>query len=418
MSERALHRTASSGTTFVALAVMMTSVTVLQRLAVPFGGGVSFALVVVLAGVVYLLLSGALVEDRLRAGLYLLATALSLLAAASAFALGREGSLSSVLLLVVLYAPFAYVLRPELGGVYPRLLDFFCGLMVICAVLSLGQWVAQVAGWQYSDPLRVLPERLVLQGYNTTYPLEFGSEIEKSNGFVFLEPSFCSQFLALAAIVQLVRGGHRWRVLLFVAGIIPTVSGTGLLLLALGLVVLSLRRGPLWSFALLGASVIVTAAVAFSPWGELFAARAAEARTSESSVSLRSVDPYQRAYAQLGADNLSPFIGGGPGLVEREADDHFLRTDLSVAFPVIPKLIAEYGLIAGTSFVLFAVVALWSGAPSPTIAASVLLMYLALSGSLLQPHTVYLGYLLTSLFAAARPLPAFLPAGTRRLLPA
>jgi hypothetical protein len=395
--------------TFGVMAAMVAAVTVLQRLAVPFAGDVSLALLIVLAAMAYLLISGAIAEDRVRTGLYLLAVTTCLLAASVTLAAGREASFSSLLLLVVLYAPFAYVLRPEYVGVYPKVLEFFCRLMVVGAVLSLGQWMAQVLGWKYTDPFSVLPQQLVLQDYNTTYPLEYGSSLMKSNGFVFLEPSFCSQLLALAAIVQLVRGDKRWRVPLYVAGIVPTVSGTGLLLLAFGLVVLSLRRGPLWGLGVLAASAVVATLVAVSPAGDLFAARAAETRTRESSVSLRSVDPYERAYEQLGADNVTPFIGHGPGFVEREAADYFQRTDLALAFPVIPKLIAEYGLIAGAAFLLFTVVAFWSGAPSPTIAASVLFMHLTLSGSLLQPQTVYLGLLLASIFASVQALPRASP---------
>jgi hypothetical protein len=416
VNELSATRSPDLRVTFAVLAAMMTGVTVLQRIAVPFGG-VSLALVIVLAGVGYLLLSGAMVEDRPRAGLYMLAAGAALLAAASTFALGRDGSLSSVLLLVVLYSPFVYVLRREFAGLYTRLLDYFCSLMVFCSVLSLGQWAAQMLGRPYPDPLSSIPQQFLLQGYNTTYPLEYGSTILKSNGVVFLEPSFCSQFLALATIVQLVRGTKLWRVPLFVAGIIPTVSGTGLLLLAFGLVVLSLRRGPVWSFVMLVSVSAAAVIVAVSPAGDLFAARAAESRTSESSLSLRSVEPYERAYHELGEDDTTALIGRGPGFVEREAIDHFERTDLSVAFPVVPKLIAEYGLIAGAIFILFTIVAFCSRAPSPTIAACIVFMHLTLSGSLLQPQTVYLGYLLTSLWAAAPSL-AVGPALGRRLVPA
>jgi hypothetical protein len=418
MIRGALDRRPDPRTTFAVLAAMMTAVTVLQRISLPFGQ-ISFALVVVLAGVTYLLLSGALVEDRLRAGLYLLAIAVCLLAAAISLAMGKEGSLSSVLLLVVLYAPFAYVLKQDASRFYPRLLEYFCRLMVVGSVLSLAQWAAQVAGWQYSDPFDLLPDQLLLHGYNTTYALEYGSGTMKSNGVFFLEPSFCSQFLALATIIQLARGDKRWRVPLLVAGIIPTLSGTGLLLLAFGLIVLSLRRGPLWIIAILATVATVSVATIISPAGALFAARAAESRTSESSVSLRFFQPYSVAYDQLGAEDSAPLIGRGPGFVEREAADHFSRTDLSLAFPVVPKLMAEYGLIAAFVFLVFTVAAFWSGAPSPIIASCVLFMHLTLSGSLLQPQTVYLSFLLTSFFAAPR-LPASfrVRAAIQRLSPA
>jgi hypothetical protein len=407
MNSRAAVQPASPRTTFVVLAVMVTSVVTLQRIAIPFGEEqVSLSLPVVVLGMGYLLLAGQLVEDRLRTGLYLLAVSLCLTAALVSFVLNTvEASFGSALLLVVLYAPFAYVLRPDLHALYGRLLDFFCRLMVVGAIVSLGQWLAQMLGWRYTDLLAdVVPSALLLENYATAYPVRYGSEIYKSNGVFFLEPSFCSQFLALAVIIQLVRGGKRWRLPVYAAGIIPTVAGTGLLLLAFGLMLVSLRRRPIWSFAVLVVTVLTAALVAITPAGDPFVQRTTETTTRGSSFSLRFVEPYEHAYEDLGADERTPFTGRGPGYTQRRAEADVERTDLMVLFPVLPKLVAEYGLIAAVAFTVFTIYAFCARVPASAIALSILFMHLTLSGSLLQPTTVYLSLVLTSLFATVVPL--------------
>ena len=420
MSSLVSGRPPAARTTFLVLAAAVTAVVTLQRIAIPFGEEqVPLSLPVVLVGIGYLLLAGQLVEDRPRTGLYLLAISLCLAAALVSFVVNAvEASFGSVLLLVVLYAPFAYVLRSELHALYGRLLDFFCQLMVIGAILSLGQWVAQMLGWRYTDLLAdVVPSSLLLENYNTAYPIRYGSEIYKSNGIFFLEPSFCSQFLALAAIIQLVRGGKRWRLPVYAAGILPTVAGTGLLLLAVGFMLISLHRRAIWSFAVLAVTVLATTLVAITPAGDLFAERTQETTTRGSSFSLRFVEPYEIAYDDLGADTRTPFTGRGPGYTQRRADADFQRTERMLLFPVVPKLVAEYGLIAALAFTLFTVYAFCARVPSLTIALSILFMHLTLSGSLLQPTTVYLSLLLTSVFATAVPFAGAVRVTRRLVMP-
>ena len=396
--------------TLLGLYAMVASVVLVQRIALP-PTQVAVSLLLVLGGYVFLLLSGALVEDRVRMGLYLVATTLCLAAAFGSFLIAEGPSFFSLLLLLVLYTPFTHVLRPPLLDLYPKVVDFFCKLMVVGALLAIGQLVAQLAGvWSYSDLLAtVLPPEFLLQDYNTTYPVYFDSPIMKSNGVVFLEPSFCSQFLALAVIAQLVQGGKLWRIPIYVAGILTTVSGTGLLLLAFGLTVLAWRRGALWSFGVLGATLVAITAVAVTPAGQLFAERAQEARESQSSVSLRFADPFDRAYRDLGRSNSAPFVGHGPGFVEEEAGIYKERTDLALAFPPLPKLATEYGVFAALAFSAFMIAAFWTRTPAKTIAACLIFMHLTLSGALLQPPTVYLALLLASFFATIVPLRRFDP---------
>jgi hypothetical protein len=400
-------RAPSERFTYAALATIVTAIVALQRIAIPVGESqISIVLPIVLLALGALLVTRALVEDRYRAGAFLVAFTLCLAAALGSSLAGAEGSLLSVLLLGILYAPFAYVLRSELRGLYPRVVDFFCRLMLVGAALSIGMWVAQMLGWRYRDLLEFLPPRWLLEDYNTSYPVRWGSEIFKSNGIIFLEPSFCSQFLALAVIAQLAQGGKRWRIPVYVAGILTTVAGTGLLLLAFGLIMLSIRRGTVWAGGMFLLTLVVAGVLAVTPVGELLSSRADETQEQGSSFNLRFTDPYRHAYDALGETDSAPLVGRGPGFVNRETDDYFERTELKLAFPTPTKLFAEYGLIAGGAFLAFIFLVFLSKVPSLTIASATLFLHLTLSGSLLQPFTAFLGLVLASVFAVPSAVPA------------
>jgi hypothetical protein len=206
-----------------------------------------------------------------------------------------------------------------------------------------------------------------------------------------------------------VLGENRWRIAVYAAGILPTVAGTGLLLIAFGLVLLAIRRGPIWAGGMFLVTLMVSAVVAVTPAGALLTSRADETSKRGSSFNLRFTEPYERAYRALGENDSAPWVGRGPGFVSIEADDHFERTGLKLAFPTPTKLLAEYGVIAGTVFLAFTLLIFLWKVPSGTIAAATLFLHLTLSGSLLQPFTAYLGLVLASIFA----LPTVLPALSR-----
>jgi hypothetical protein len=386
-----------------ALRLAVLAVAVLQRFAVP-GIGTALCLPVVLAVVGYLGLGGALVEDRQRTRLYLLAAggccAAALLSALHFASEASDWSLNSVALLVVLYAPFCLRLRPEHRHLYRPVLEFFNAVMAVLACVAVAQWLAQLAGWTYRDPLDALPEPLLLQGYNTTYPIQYGSPIMKANAVVFLEPSFCSQFLAVALIVQVLLGGRRWRLPLYAAGLLATVAGTGLVLAGVGLAALAVRRGLAWTVRVLLVLLLLGAVLQGTLPGRILAGRATERTEQDSSTQARFVTPYVLVADGLARDTATLLVGRGPGVVSKTAGARYFNAEgIDANYPVVPKLAAEYGAVAATLFVVFMVVALTRGTPSATVSAMMLAVYFFLSGSLLQPHTVLAAWLFTSLFA-------------------
>jgi len=400
------------------LKAMVTAAVVLQRFAVPLGSEqVSFVLVaeVVLLGV--LLVRGQLVIDRNRTVWYLVAAGACLAAAAIASDSGDGSSLLSVLLLLAMYAPFCLTLAPSLRSLYRPVLQFFTTLMAIVAVVAIVQMLAQLAGWSYSDPLASVPNEVFTKGYNTAYPVQYGSAIVKSNAFIFLEPSFLSQFLALAFIVELTIGARLWRLLLYLGAMLATVSGTGVILLAFGIVVVLFRRAHTRPIMFLLPLVLAVGITLATPVGSLLSERVAgERRTETSSSRARFVEPYERVYDDLNQSVQHLAVGRGPGFAERAAEDTFVREDIPIVYPVVPKLSYEYGVVAGFLFAGFIAFAFLNRTPSLVIASSALLLHFFLSGSLLQAHTLFLCYVLTSLFAATRVERRFDRRGGRRKL--
>jgi hypothetical protein len=398
---------------------MVAGSVVLQRFAIPLGDeqvSVVFFIDALLLGV--LLTRGLLVIERNRTFLYLGAAAACLAAAAVAADSGDGSSVLSLLLLLAIYAPFCFTLTPSLRTLYRPVLQFFTKLMAIVAVVALVQMLLQFAGWSYEDLLLTnAPGEFLLQGFNTSYPVQYGSEIFKSNAFVFLEPSFLSQFLALAFVVELTLDARVWRLVLYLGALIATVSGTGLVLLVFGVLVVLLKSTGRRAVRVVVPLVLAVGVLLVTPVGTLFNTRVVEERKDEaSSTNARFVEPYERLYDDLSQSVEHVVVGSGPGAAQRDADDLFVRRDLALLYPVVPKLVFEYGVFAGLFFACFVAFALLNRTPSLVVASTVLLMQFFLSGGLLQPHTIFLCYVLTSLFAATRIVSPSDGRGRRRLM--
>lgn len=375
-----------------------------QRLALPFGPGyVSISFVVVWVAAIVLYRSRVLVEDRDRAMWYLLAVSLCVAAALVRLVLGAgDTSVSSLMLLVVLYAPFSLVVRPDLRHLYGAVVRTYCACALIIGVLAVLQFLAQLAGvWTYSDLVAdVVPHSLLVNGYNTAYPISYGSSLIKANGVFCLEPSFCSQILALGVVGQLVLGEKQWRVAIMLPAIVATVSGTGVLLLMVGLLVLMVRRGAQWAARVLLLGAVLAGLTALTPYGRAGLSRVTEVGSTATSGNQRLVAPYTRLWHDLSGGPADMLVGRGPGYADREANAIFRETGLPAQEPPLVKLITEYGLIAGTIATVAIGAFLSLRVPSSTIAIAVLAFYFFLSASLLEGQTVYLSWLLASVFGA------------------
>ena len=384
------------------LQVMLIVTIVAQRIVVPLGQSPVFAILIVpFIGILLLRIRGGIRYNRVRTELYIAGAAAVVAATWFTSWLGNDFSLSSLWLLLVLYLPWVFcVSRPFLDQM-EALMRTFVRLMVVIGLVGAGQMLAQLlGGWVYTDYLQKwLGVDFVAQGYNTTNQISYTNTIVKANAFVFLEPSFLCQFLALALIVSLLIKAPAWQPLLLGLGMAATLSGTGILLLAAGIAMMVIlvpnRIRP--SYVIAG--VIGLAIVFATPAADLLLTRRDETSQVGSSGYLRFVQPYQEVVKGLSEEPARYLIGAGAGSSERLLEsDRGGRQGVAVVYGIAPKLAFEYGLVAAVIFVSFLLVSILRGPPLPVLPTAVIVMIFLLSGSLLQPNTIMTAWLLTSIW--------------------
>jgi len=383
------------------LTLLLISVTVLQRFGAPLGGvQLSVSVVVALGGIAYLLFHRDAVENTAAMRVFVLAVAACFLATGVDLVRSGAGAITSLVYLPVVWVVFCFRLHPAHLHLYPRLVDRFERIMVAFAAVGILQTLTQAVGvWSYTDVIGdLVPAKLLFTGYNTSYPIQYGSSIIKANAFVFLEPSVYAQFLALAVLSTLVRRSGSLRTVLLALALVCTISGTGLLSVAFGIAVLAVRRGGRWTARIAVGAAVIGGIALLTPFGQIIASRSGEAGETNSSGSLRFVQPYQRLLDAWSSDPLSLFTGRGAGSADRLAAEIFSRSGLPINFSGLAKLLLEYGVPATVLFSVFVAVAVVRRAPSPTLALSAVFANALLTGALLQPQVLYVMLPLCSLF--------------------
>lgn len=364
----------------IAMGVML-AIVLGQRFGIPVGGGeqLSISLAVVLFLVTYGTVSAVLQLDFIRFRLYVIASTALLSLTLLAFVAGREPSLPSALLAVALYALAAFDFSLRRSDI-DRVWDIFIQVMTIAAVVSLVQAAVQYVGVEYRDWVGdLVPDPLIIQGYNSGDPLAYGSEIYRVNGLVFLEPSFLSYFLGIAVVVALQRRAAWWRVALLLAGMVPTLAGNGIVILIPAIVLLfALEDRGVWRLA---APLILAAVLALvTPIGGRLVDRIDEVNSPGSSAYLRLVAPYTVLIPPVLEDPVAMLIGFGAGHAEGYASDFGPKSVLS---PYLPKLLYEYGVIGTAAFSLFALSVFLTGIRRPLV-PGLLFAYFVLNAALLQ----------------------------------
>jgi hypothetical protein len=379
---RSVARPQVDGITISSLAVLIGSCIFLQRFAIPLGATaqVPAAFVAGYLTFVWLLLRGRFNINAQVFGLFLASTAFMTL---SVIISATTASLQSFIYLLAIYSLYVFRLKYP-AGCYSRALNIFLTLMTGCALLGLAQFALQfVIDSELVFPLDTFtPESFLLDGFNVIIPLTYGSAIMKSNGVFFLEPSFFSQFLGLAMVIELLGARRVSRILLFAAAMVVCYSGTGLLLVFVFLPWILVRRGN----ASILAAVIVLAIVLSMVSGvldlDLLADRVDEFSSTESSGFARFISPFLIMRDFVAMSSWSLLFGMGPGAIE-----HILN-EASVAYvahdPTWIKLILEYGFFAAALFMAFISTALFQGTRNRMLSSALLFFYLFLGGYLLN----------------------------------
>lgn len=355
-----------------------------QRLAFPVGGTqLPIALPIYLAMTIFLCFTNKLAIKR--ALLMCVLGVLSLLFITCLLA-SRPFSITSLLYLCSLYLPFC------LGPITTENIDarpvdgfkWFSTMMCGFAAVAIWQYASQAyLGIPYFDPLNLLPASFQIEGYVVTYPIIYGSPIYKSNAYFFLEPSFLSQFMALALLIEILVFRRVIVMGMQVLALACTFSGTGLLLIAVTLPIavlfnLSNRRVVVGSGI---CALLVIAAVVSNP---TVLDRAGELDSQDSSGSMRFSTPYERL-TQLSLNSASDLlVGYGAGAVDR------LKGGQIANFPAIPKAVIEYGLIGGLPLLALIAIRIFGAVRHFPIAFGLFCMQFFLSGALLQPISIFL----------------------------
>ncbi len=211
-------------------------------------------------------------------------------------------------------------------------------LMILTSVLGLMQLFMMDAFVSFRD---VLPETFRVNGYNTTNLITYGGSVFRANGFLFYEPSIFSQFIGLAILLEIRSRRNPFVLGLFVAGMLASFSGTGLILLGFGILLIAASTVSFSKKDILVAflPLLVIALVGIYAFPEFFILRLEEFLTENSSAYIRFVSPFMYVYSSYTSSFISMLFGIGPGLAGS------VRTaEVMADFPGIGKILFEYGL--------------------------------------------------------------------------
>jgi hypothetical protein len=294
-------------------------------------------------------------------------------------------SIQSLLLLVGLYFPTIFTFK---AGKQPVALKGFQMVILLLAIIGIAQFLLQFVGIPFRDWLGFIPADNIIYNYNYAIPISYGSSIYKSNGIVSAEPSFFSQLIALSIFIEIYVFQKYAKLLILLPALLLSFSGTGLILLAVGLI--SLLRIIKWNkLIIIGLITVVSFSMFFSTG---FAAytfnRIREFQDPYTSGYIRFISPftsYKQFFDEQG-NSLAFWLGMGPGV----SDDVTWKTPTYLN-PLM-KLLVEYGL-PGLIFFSYLIYVFFSG-QSLWLALSLFTGYAILSGGLLTPQITVLYFLI------------------------
>lgn len=288
---------------------------------------------------------------------------------------GEEFSPASLLFMAAIYLMYT-VSTADARFDGQRAMRYFSSLATFIALCGIVQFAAQfVLELRYVFPIEnLLPDQLVIEGYNYQAPLTYGSKIYRSNGIFLLEPSFLSQLLGIAILVELVDRSRLTRLALYATALFLSYSGTGLVILAICLPILVVTRRR-WEFVVLAAvGVVVMGLFSDALNLDVFLERAGEIDNPKSSGFERFVGGFYLFDQFLWHDPWRTFLGAGAG--------NFASYMRAAAMPASEmthqKIIFEFGILGALihlGFLLFCV--LRSGAPGIIRLAVVIAFFMA-----------------------------------------
>jgi hypothetical protein len=334
-----------------------------QRIAVP-GLPISITVPLTMAWMVVVWSLGIVELNRTRLLVWLFAGAISgLVMAGQVLLVARPYiSFNSWAFWMMTWVPVVMQLRDRTRQTYLRCARTIALIGMGLAVLTILFLVIQLAGVRYYDWLAAfIPGQLLVDGYVTTYPVAYDSPIYKSNGWIALEPSFMSFYLGVSLVCGLMARVSIPGVVLLLAGLLSTLAGSGLAVVAVFLGVMILQ-GQTYMMRRYGLTIILTTVLfAATNLGRSLFTRVTELGSNNSSTALRAVQPYVELWPYWMADPVGIFLGHGAGSSSDVVSGLGLE---GLLLPSIAKVIYDYGLIGGALLIALMAVT-FLNTPSP-----------------------------------------------------
>jgi hypothetical protein len=342
----------------------------LQKLGMPAGGGkviaINLPLILGSLGALWLLRPSSVVIDPKRAIMFSLFCGIAIMS--QVFGGSLEFSPTGLMLMLGMYVPliFRWEVRRE---DYLRLMQLFQRSMLAVAFIVFALQILQkLRGWQsWPDMNKMVPEALLVTGFNYYRETSFNSGVLSPHAVVFLEPSIVSQFLALAIVIEFEFFKRNWWLAIFVPALLLTGSGTGMLMLIFVAPFIAKKLPP---------KLLITGAVVAGVGGGIagsmglldkYAERLAEVNQVGTSGYYRFTLPFQQLVEALSTPERAFFGTGAGSTVERE--------DIATVTLAINKLVTEYGALTAIAFFVLYFHALFERAPSRMLAVAIAVYY-------------------------------------------
>ncbi len=366
---------------YALLAALLISTTFLQKFGIAVSSESSLSLGLFLIAIVTVagLAFGTLKFHGRNLVLYLLiATALI-----GTQILGdQDFSKPSLALLLAVHLPYVVHFRRTL--IDPEMpLRLFQKVALIMAFCGVAQFALQfIIGWHTAFILDTeIPKQFLDQGYMPLNPVGSSGHIYRSNGFFMLEASLLSQLMAVAMIIEFLHFRRLFYIAAFAGALIVAYSGTGLIVLAVVIPLVLMKRGRLDAVLLLGALLFVLVAFASELQLQVFIDRIDEFQNVRSSGFARFLSIFYLIDDFLLPDPSAALFGMGAGSIGHMMNFVYYK----VHDPSWGKLVFEYGFLGAAVYLPCMAVMVFGTSQHKFIKLALAIQFLALGGYLLTP---------------------------------
>jgi hypothetical protein len=301
-----------------------------------------------------------------------------------------EFSVTSLLMLTAVHLPYVLVVT---GGHEraQQVLSFFLHIAALLACCAIAQYFLQT----FIDPTllfpidNLVPDAFVVQGFNGQGTIHYGSTLYRANGVFMLEPSFLTQFLAVAIVAEAALSKRLLRLTLYAVGILVAHAGTGImiLLVCLPLVIIVHRRWQLLALGVVGLIVLMAFGDALQL--DLITNRANEFSDPNSSGFARFVGGFYMFDQMLWPEPARALFGYGAGAFMDYA--HLFYGEVS-DMP-LTKMLFEFGIVGAAIYFAFIASCLFSS-PLPKLVSLAIALTFLLNGMYVPfSHGLALGLL-------------------------